>query len=287
MSTQPASTEVFAPVRYAVTVPLPAGPGIHAVHRRIPQLVAARHHIGTADIAETVLEPRDRGPLLRARRGRQRVRVGPGARLRSAAPDRGAWQITAIDDAWVYDPDPAARQRVRGALPRASRMARPGSSLSTETSAGTARAPPGFARALAAQAAGQASWTSTSRSRREHDDRIAGAGTRSGRGPGPKNEFSAVAGGAYDPSVVTGIPAWREVQLLVTRELGEPVSGARPLVPAQRSGMTWAARAQRAARSWSRSGTVTARTRRRNGVRRIFLRSGRAGIRFRPSCGTA
>jgi Phosphotransferase enzyme family len=62
----------------------------------------------------------------------------------------------------------------------------------------------------------------------------------------PKNRFSAVAGGAYDPSVVTGMPAWREVQLLVARELGEPVSGAGPLVPARRSGMTWAARAQRA-----------------------------------------
>jgi hypothetical protein len=45
--------------------------------------------------------------------------------------------------------------------------------------------------------------------------------------------------------VVTGRPAWREVQLLVARELGEPVSGAGPLVPARRSGMTWAARAQR------------------------------------------
>jgi aminoglycoside phosphotransferase (APT) family kinase protein len=41
------------------------------------------------------------------------------------------------------------------------------------------------------------------------------------------------------------MPAWREVQLLIARELGEPVSGARPLLPARRSGMTWAARAQR------------------------------------------
>jgi hypothetical protein len=41
------------------------------------------------------------------------------------------------------------------------------------------------------------------------------------------------------------VPAWREVQLLVSRELGEPVSGAEPLVPARRSGITWAARAQR------------------------------------------
>jgi aminoglycoside phosphotransferase (APT) family kinase protein len=40
------------------------------------------------------------------------------------------------------------------------------------------------------------------------------------------------------------MPAWREVHLLVARELGEPVYGARPLGPAKRSGMTWAARAQ-------------------------------------------
>ncbi|MBV9854775.1 MAG: aminoglycoside phosphotransferase family protein [Streptosporangiaceae bacterium] len=45
--------------------------------------------------------------------------------------------------------------------------------------------------------------------------------------------------------MVTGGPAWREVQLLVARELGEPVSGARPLGLAKRPGMTWAARAQR------------------------------------------
>ncbi len=61
----------------------------------------------------------------------------------------------------------------------------------------------------------------------------------------PENRFSAVAGGAYDPSVVTGMPAWREVRLLVARELGEPVCGAGPLVPARRPGMTWAAWAQR------------------------------------------
>jgi len=60
-----------------------------------------------------------------------------------------------------------------------------------------------------------------------------------------ENRFPAVTGGAYDPSVVTGMPAWREVQLLVSSELGEPVSSAEPLVPARRSGTTWAARAQR------------------------------------------
>jgi aminoglycoside phosphotransferase (APT) family kinase protein len=51
--------------------------------------------------------------------------------------------------------------------------------------------------------------------------------------------------GGYDPSVVAERPAWREVRLRVERELGEPVCDAQPLVPARRSGMTWAARAQR------------------------------------------
>ena len=60
-----------------------------------------------------------------------------------------------------------------------------------------------------------------------------------------ENHFCAVAGGAYDLGVVTGMPAWREVHPLVARKLGERVYGARPLTRAKRSGMTWAARAQR------------------------------------------
>lgn len=36
------------------------------------------------------------------------------------------------------------------------------------------------------------------------------------------------------------VPAWR-VRELVARELGEPVSGTGPLVPARRSEMMWAA----------------------------------------------
>jgi phosphotransferase family enzyme len=60
-----------------------------------------------------------------------------------------------------------------------------------------------------------------------------------------KNQFSAVTGAAYDPSVVIRRPAWREVRALVARELGEAVDGVEPLVPVRRSGMTWAARGQR------------------------------------------
>jgi hypothetical protein len=39
------------------------------------------------------------------------------------------------------------------------------------------------------------------------------------------------------------MPAWREVQLLVARKLGERVYDARPLTPVRLSRMTWAARA--------------------------------------------
>ena len=53
-----------------------------------------------------------------------------------------------------------------------------------------------------------------------------------------------MAGGAYGLSVVTEMPAWREVHTLITRELGEPVRDVRPLTPARRSEMTWAAQAQ-------------------------------------------
>jgi aminoglycoside phosphotransferase (APT) family kinase protein len=41
------------------------------------------------------------------------------------------------------------------------------------------------------------------------------------------------------------MPAWREVHLLIARELDEPVYDVRPLTPARRSRMTWVARARR------------------------------------------
>jgi aminoglycoside phosphotransferase (APT) family kinase protein len=41
--------------------------------------------------------------------------------------------------------------------------------------------------------------------------------------------------------VVAEMPAWREVQLLVARELGERLDDAQPLTPVRQSRMTWAA----------------------------------------------
>jgi Ser/Thr protein kinase RdoA (MazF antagonist) len=43
--------------------------------------------------------------------------------------------------------------------------------------------------------------------------------------------------------VATEIPAWREIQLLIARGLGEPIDDARPISSARQ--LTWAARAQR------------------------------------------
>jgi hypothetical protein len=60
----------------------------------------------------------------------------------------------------------------------------------------------------------------------------------------PENRFSTAAGAAYDPSVVTEMLTWRQVHVLVARELGEPVYDARPLTPPRTSRMTWAALAQ-------------------------------------------
>jgi hypothetical protein len=68
-----------------------------------------------------------------------------------------------------------------------------------------------------------------------------------------------VAGGAYDLRVATEMPAWREVQPLVARELGEPVYDARPLTPA-RPAMTWTAHA-------GRTGPIVAKVRGRDGGR--------------------
>ena len=40
------------------------------------------------------------------------------------------------------------------------------------------------------------------------------------------------------------MPSWREIRMLVARQLGEPVDDAVPLTPPRTSRMTWAARAQ-------------------------------------------
>ena len=57
MSDQAAGTQVIAPVRYAVTVPLPADRAF-ALFTKGYNSWWPGHHIGTAEMAEAVLEPR-------------------------------------------------------------------------------------------------------------------------------------------------------------------------------------------------------------------------------------
>jgi len=60
MSDQAASIQVFEPVRYAVTVPLPADRAF-ALFTEGYNSWWPGHHIGTAEMAEAVLEPRAGG----------------------------------------------------------------------------------------------------------------------------------------------------------------------------------------------------------------------------------
>jgi hypothetical protein len=60
----------------------------------------------------------------------------------------------------------------------------------------------------------------------------------------PENHFAVAAGGIYDLSVVPAMPAWREVRMVVARELSERADDVQPLTPPRISRMTWAARAE-------------------------------------------
>jgi uncharacterized protein YndB with AHSA1/START domain len=104
MSTQAASTEVFEPVRYAVTVPLPAERAFALFTDGFNSWWPG-HHIGAADMAEAVLEPRAGGRYYE--RGVDGSECEWGAVLACDPPRRivVAWQITAHGDTWAYDPD--------------------------------------------------------------------------------------------------------------------------------------------------------------------------------------
>jgi uncharacterized protein YndB with AHSA1/START domain len=104
MSTQAASTEVFAPIRYAVTVPLPVDRAFTLFTEGFNSWWPG-HHIGTAEMAEAVLEPRTGGRYYE--RGVDGSECEWGQVLACEPSHRivVAWQITAQGDAWVYDRD--------------------------------------------------------------------------------------------------------------------------------------------------------------------------------------
>jgi len=100
------SAEVFEPLRYAITVPLPA-------HRAFALFTEGYnswwpgHHIGMAEMAEAVLEPREGGRYYE--RGVDGSECEWGKVFACDPPHRivVAWQVTARGDTWAYDPDPS------------------------------------------------------------------------------------------------------------------------------------------------------------------------------------
>ena len=104
MSNQAASSKVLEPVRYAVTVPLPADRAF-ALFTEGYNSWWPGHHIGTAEMAEAVLEPRAGGRYYE--RGMDGSECEWGKVLACDPPRRivVAWQITTKADEWVYDPD--------------------------------------------------------------------------------------------------------------------------------------------------------------------------------------
>jgi uncharacterized protein YndB with AHSA1/START domain len=104
MSNQAAATEVFEPVRYAVTVPLPADRAF-ALFTEGYNSWWPGHHIGAAEMAEAVLEPWEGGRYYE--RGIDGSECEWGKVLACDPPHRivVAWQITAEGGTWAYDPD--------------------------------------------------------------------------------------------------------------------------------------------------------------------------------------
>ena len=106
MTEQAAATGAFAPVRCAVTVPLSPERAFalftEGYHSWWPG-----HHIGTAELAEAVLEPRTGGRYYE--RGVDGSECDWGTVLACDPPYRilVTWQITARGGDWVYDPDPS------------------------------------------------------------------------------------------------------------------------------------------------------------------------------------
>jgi uncharacterized protein YndB with AHSA1/START domain len=107
MTEQAAATGWLAPVRCAVTVPLSPDQAFALFTEGYNSWWPHQHHLGTADLAEAVLEPRAGG------RYYERCVDGSecdwGKVLACDPPHRivFSWQINANGDDWFLDPDPA------------------------------------------------------------------------------------------------------------------------------------------------------------------------------------
>lgn len=106
MTEQASATGTLVPVRYSVIVPLSPDRAFdlftEGFHRWWPG-----HHIGAAELAQAVLEPRTGGRFYE--RGVDGSECDWGRVLACDPPHRivVSWQITANGPDWVYDPDPS------------------------------------------------------------------------------------------------------------------------------------------------------------------------------------
>ncbi|HUL24975.1 MAG TPA: SRPBCC family protein [Streptosporangiaceae bacterium] len=107
MTEQAAATGSLSPVRCALTVPLPPERAFALFTEGYFSWWPHGHHLGKADLADVVLEPRTGGRYYE--RGVDGSECDWGAVLACDPPHRivVSWQINANDDDWYLDPDPA------------------------------------------------------------------------------------------------------------------------------------------------------------------------------------
>ncbi len=184
MTEQAAATGSFTPVRCAVTVPLSLERAFALFTEGFFSWWPHGHHLGKADLADVVLEPRTGGRYYE--RGVDGSECDWGQVLACDPPHRivVSWRINANDDTWFPDPTLRAPANSRSRSWH-SPMARPGWSLSTATLSGTGPAGKASTRASPPPAAGSRSWTATPRSRPQPERR---AGSIAGR-PGTWRDY--------------------------------------------------------------------------------------------------
>ncbi len=159
--------KTIAPVRHAVTVPL-SPERAFALFTEGYNSWWPGHHIGKADLAEAVLEPRTGGRYYE--RDVDGSECEWGKVLVCEPPHRivVAWQINEQSGAWVYDPTCHEQASSRsGSSP--NQTARPASSSSTATSIGMQMERQGYTRAYPGLAAGPAYSTAMRRPLRPHE----------------------------------------------------------------------------------------------------------------------
>ncbi len=135
------STPTIPPLTGTITVDVPVERAFRTFTDAFGSWWPAEYHIGQADMATAILEPRQGGRWYE--QGTDGSECDWGRVLAWEPPHRlvVTWQI---NGQWQYDPDPDARQRDRGPLHR--RRTRPDHRRAGTPAPGAARRRPGAAR---------------------------------------------------------------------------------------------------------------------------------------------